>query len=203
MREDTITYKVFTFNELSKEVQSKVLDKHRNWNVESIDWWDGIYEVFYEDLEEKGFSDCKIWFSGFGSQGDGASFECKSFDIAKLIQALETRIDNKRFKQYQRFITKLNSFGLFGVTITAGRTNYSHERSRKLTIDSSYMPHKLKRLNKLVNSLEEDLEELRLDLSRKIYKDLNSEYDYLTRDETLKESLEINGMEFLEDGKVY
>jgi hypothetical protein len=44
---------------------------------------------------------------------------------------------------------------------------------------------------------------MRLDLSQEIYKSLESEYDYLTSDEIIAESLIINEYEFTEDGKIY
>jgi hypothetical protein len=41
------------------------------------------------------------------------------------------------------------------------------------------------------------------ELNRKIYKDLNAEYDYLESDEAVMETLEANEYEFTEDGRIY
>jgi hypothetical protein len=38
------------------------------------EWWDGAYDMAVEDGREKGFYIDKIYFSGFHSQGDGASW---------------------------------------------------------------------------------------------------------------------------------
>ena len=47
MRE--ITLKVYEFDELSEEVQEKVLDNHRYVEVEYHDWWDHIYDMALEE----------------------------------------------------------------------------------------------------------------------------------------------------------
>jgi hypothetical protein len=56
--------------------------KHKNMLSKSIEtsmlitngWEDGVTEGFKEDMEEIGISDIDISYSGFWSQGDGASF---------------------------------------------------------------------------------------------------------------------------------
>lgn len=202
MREETVTYKVFKFSELDSKVQEKVLDKHRHWNVEHFEWWDSVYDMKQEDLAALGFNDIKIWFSGFASQGDGACFDCNSFDIPKLIQALENKVNPEIFKKYKKYITKLDNAGMLGISIETIGHHYSHEHTRNLTVDFNAYSN-CKRLNALVDEFQKDLEELRTDLSREIYKCLESEYEYLTSDEAVRESLEANDVEFLENGKTY
>ena len=204
MRTETVEYKIFKFDELSPEIQKKVLEKHRYWNVEGFEWWDSVYDMSHEDLKAKGFMDCKIWFSGFSSQGDGACFDCTNFDGEKLIAALEGRIDDKRFKQYKRWISKIYQADLLGFEIRTFNHHYNHKRTRVLEVSFGYGSNKnLKRLDALVSSFAEDLENLRLELCDEIYEMLEKEYEYLTSDEAVKESLEVNEIEFLETGKRY
>lgn len=198
MREETVTYKVFKFEELSPKAQDKVLQDQRDWNVEGFEWWDAAYENFKDDLKEKGFNDVEIFFSGFWSQGDGACFDCKSFDQGKLIEALKDRIEDKRYRQYKRLIPKLD----MGVCIETLGHHYCHGRTRKLSIEF-YASGKHRRAIVLVESFQEDLENLRLDWCNKIYHDLEKEYEYLTSDEAIKESIECNDLEFHENGKIY
>lgn len=47
------------------------------------EWWDCVEDDWKERLEKKGFMDPKISFSGFWSQGDGASFTCRYIDFQK------------------------------------------------------------------------------------------------------------------------
>ena len=68
----TIEVEVFEYGELSESAQQKA----REWYIEGMDyeWWEGAYEMAKEDGKEKGFYIDKIFFSGFSSQGDGASW---------------------------------------------------------------------------------------------------------------------------------
>ena len=68
--------------------KQELLDKYRYWEVEHDDWYGYTYEQFIERMETKGIflSADDITFSGFCSQGDGASFTCwitstKGFDV--------------------------------------------------------------------------------------------------------------------------
>lgn len=67
---ETIT--AYKFDELSERAKDKV----RQWHHETLDYkgWDGVYDVAKEDGKERGFFIDDIRFSGFWSQGDGASW---------------------------------------------------------------------------------------------------------------------------------
>jgi hypothetical protein len=67
-----IEVEVFKYDELSDSAKQKA----RDWYIESMDyeWWGSVYEMAIEDGKEKGFYIDKINFSGFYSQGDGASW---------------------------------------------------------------------------------------------------------------------------------
>jgi hypothetical protein len=87
-----ITKTVYTFRELyDKRGESKAAekaferarDKLAEWATEDH-WYEGVDEQWTEALEQLGFTDAKIAFSGFWSQGDGASFTA-SVDLDKLI----------------------------------------------------------------------------------------------------------------------
>ena len=41
------------FNNLPARVRDEILDKHRNWNVEHLDWWDGVYDVHTRHGEDR------------------------------------------------------------------------------------------------------------------------------------------------------
>ena len=71
----------YSFEELSPEAQEKALDNNRDLNIDYDGWEDGVTEGFKEDMKEIGIDDIEINYTGFNSQGDGASF--KSDDIDK------------------------------------------------------------------------------------------------------------------------
>jgi hypothetical protein len=68
----TIEVEVFKYAELSDSAKQRA----RDWYIEGMDyeWWQGVYDMAIEDGKEKGFYIDKIAFSGFCSQGDGASW---------------------------------------------------------------------------------------------------------------------------------
>jgi hypothetical protein len=203
MEQVTVEYKVFQFNELDPKVQQNVLDKHREWNTSYCDWFQFVVEDYKLELSCIGFNDAEIYFSGFSSQGDGACFDCKSFDPDRLIQALEDRIDSKRFSKYKRIIKKLD----LGYHIDTINHHYSHENTRRFRISESFFlasnPERYNRVNQLVNDFEKDIEDLRKDLCHKIYNSLEQEYDYIISDEAIKESFEAGDVRFLENGKIF
>ena len=76
MRQETIIKTYLKFTELSEAQQNKVIDKLSDLNTDH-DWYEYIYEDYMSKLKALGFYDIKFEFSGFWSQGDGASFTAK------------------------------------------------------------------------------------------------------------------------------
>jgi hypothetical protein len=75
--------------------QQKILDKHRYELNFDGSWWQDIYDRFAVDINEHGYMvnstsgrgerQC-IWFSGFGSRGDGACFDGYVWGWAKVLE---------------------------------------------------------------------------------------------------------------------
>jgi hypothetical protein len=80
-------YKEYTFDELSQEAKDHAIENERSSMYESMgDWWyEPIIEGETEKLESEGFDDIEIQFTGFNSQGDGASFTGKISDKAIFV----------------------------------------------------------------------------------------------------------------------
>jgi len=200
MRTETVTYKIYKFEELSDEVKAKVLDNNRDWHMD-YEWWDYTVDYWKEILEVIGFCDAKIYFSGFSSQGDGACFDA-NLDIDKLVSTLAYygECDYKRFRDL-RTLAIANEFGWVEASIRTTDHHYNHAWTR--TVEHSlYGMADTPILTRLEDILEE-IEELRLSLCREIYKSLEQEYTYLTSDEAITESLEANETEFYNDGTIY
>ena len=75
------------WEQLSKSAKDELLGKHRNYNVDHS-WWDFTYDDFREQMNDIGISVDKMQFSGFWSQGDGASFDGRVRDWHKLLASL-------------------------------------------------------------------------------------------------------------------
>src|ERR1051326_2894350 len=95
----TIEKVVYSYEEMlqlakDKKISEHALEKARSWLIEGqtdVEWWDGIYDMWKEALEQIGFEDAEINFSGFCCQGDGASFTCKNVNVNKLIKFMSAK----------------------------------------------------------------------------------------------------------------
>jgi len=206
MREEII--KLYKFDELDPDIQEQVIDKHRDWNVDDSWWYESTIDYHTDELQKMGFNKVDIYFSGFSSQGDGAVFECKSIDFDTILE--------KFIKENFRDIYDWYMDGLieFGFSIHRGSSYYSHERTARFEVDyvefvydgeltqKEYDDMKAP-YQKRIDEFESWMEEWRYDYCHKIYKELENDYEYMTSDEAIKESLIDNEYEFLADGSMY
>jgi len=169
----------YTFGELSEKVQERVLEKFRDMNVD-YEWYENTKEIWTKKLKENGFLNAKIEFSGFHSQGDGASFTGE-IDIQKMIDTFP------EFKSLE--VDKIN----LGILDLNGR--YYHSHSKKVTGDYDEWDID-KEGDTLFESFKDAVEQFRQDLCQDIYAELQKEYEYLTSDECIIESFSMNNYEF-------
>lgn len=194
MRTETVTYTVYKFDELSEGVQKDVLGKL--WYINIFEDWDECtLEEAKDTLNELGFEQAKIQYTGFCSQGDGASFDAKC-NIEKLIKT----IGDKRFNR----LAKLYQANLFSLEIEGRNSchNYYHERTRQISMDVNFDCQRHTNLFALCHLFTEYVEELRLTRCQEIYARLEAEHDYLTSDEAIKEAIGANEYEFKKNGEL-
>jgi hypothetical protein len=185
----TIRTKIYKFDELSKEAQTVAIDKMRDINVD-YEWFDADFEGFKEDLNELGFYDAEIWFSGFYSQGDGACFDAK-IDASKFA----TTVNEKRIAR----LIENGYISQFEILKNSYANHYSHEKTRYVDFDSIGY----KNIDETLQSLCEKIELIRLKQSKEIYRSLDKQNDYLQSDEAVKETILANDYEFTENGKIF
>jgi hypothetical protein len=178
---------VFKFQELSPKTQNRTLEKYRETLVD--DWWyEPIIEGFKERLERLGYWDIDCFFSGFYSQGDGASFIAK-YGYEKIVNP-----DDEFGAQLNKLQEKYNN-DLRG-RIMKTSSNYVHEG----TMIVDYLE------TSGVDAEEEDINQFRAisrELARILYKDLEKEYDYLTSDNSIANYFTENETYFHKNGEVY
>ena len=205
MRVDTVKTEVFKFAELSEEAQQAAIEKQHDCNVD-YDWWDCTYEDAITIAGLMGIEIEKIYFSGFSSQGDGACFE-GSYEYKKGgVKAVKGHAGQDeelyRIAQELQNIQKKSFYGLYANVKQSG--HYMHENCTDIdvyerrTLRDGYESDESASL-----SDHEAIEEVLRDFMRWIYKQLEKEYDYLTSEEAIKESIEANDYEFTAEGKKY
>lgn len=190
------------FKALPESAQNAILDEHRDWNIVD-EWWDYVDDMFRQDMVEKGIKVDAMYFSGFWSQGDGACFTGRIDDWKKFFEAhpMET------YKAFKDISEAEDDFDLYLGWGTSGR--YSHADTMYLNdytqfdwIDTGRVMDPLEALSlktlnddakKLWGDFQKDVLELLRDYANKLYEDLEEEYEYLTSDEAILESLIANG----------
>ncbi len=190
--------KEYKFEELSESAKKHAIEKYREGNLD-YDWWQGVYENWTEILNNKGFDNVEMFFSGFSSQGDGACFTA-TIDLVNYLKA------KRKYKQYkpilQNFsasIKLVHQARYYYSTSTNLEFEYSNENDTQDEFRKS-MEEILEK--KFLDEIEEMILSDREDLGDKLYKDLEEEYEYLDSDEAIKETIENNNYTFDEDGEM-
>jgi hypothetical protein len=123
--------KIYTILELNTEAKEKALQSimndsiFRNKDVD-LDW---AVENAQDELEEGfGLSNVEISFSGFWSQGDGASFTGRVVDIPKFIRAIgiQDEILDKAMKALEE---------VYEMSIVRIDSRYVHENTVRFDLD--------------------------------------------------------------------
>lgn len=198
----TIEITAYQFAELSDKAKQKALEKMYDINVHD-DWFDSVYEDFKMICECLGitlssrrsgkFDEPCIYFSGFSSQGDGACFEgsysykkgaSKAIrDHAGLDKELHRIADDLQALQKANFYqvrSDISQWGnYFSIRVNSERNDYKE----------------------FAGDTENEFKQLFQDLCSWLYKTLEAEYDYMTSEAAIIETIEANEYEFDENGK--
>jgi hypothetical protein len=205
---------VKTYEEWDDATKSIILDKHRDINVDHDDWCNFELENWADKLLEKGYDvreQCTrkdgrkynkigIAYSGFWSQGDGASITGE-VDVEKWILA-------NNYSKYKR-LYKLIRNGNIDAPATIKRDrwhNYVHWNTTTLYIDwrynTDYISKSLDNIELLMDQLDQEITTDMQDINKEIYRDLENTYDSLCSDESVADTLIANAYEFDENGKM-
>lgn len=186
----TIRIKLYKFDELNKAAKINAIESNRTINTDFDEWHELILEDITEKIQEAGFFDVEIQYSGFWSQGDGFSFDGK-IDTLKFTE-----------NQNEKRIVKLIDLGLindFEINKTSFANHYSHEKTRYV----DFWQVDQKNINSIIEDLGNKIESKRLELCKESYSRLEKSYYELQSDEFVKETLIANEYDFTKDGKMY
>jgi hypothetical protein len=212
------TTKAYAFGELSDGAKAKAIGNHHHWNV-SHNWWELVYDDAATIAKLLGFSlDFYNWktkrndggfsFSGFSSQGDGACFSRAEFAGPVLVKKVKEYAPKDLVlrdiaKAFQAFYLPFKKRDLRVSVKHSGY--YYHERSMDYSFDvadeSSLTGRAYKR--EFSRADEDAFESACRKFCRWLYKQLEAEYEHLTSDEAVAESLEGSEVLFCECGKTF
>ncbi len=196
-------------------MNQELIDKHREINVDYDGWWESVYEWFEEECNARGVNILShqetsqhgnkpptsrmvrdiIW-SGFWSQGDGAAFAGSVVDMRK---ALGSELD--KYPMLQKYLELDGWYKCIWTTTRRNNIDY-------LGLETEYIWHYLdegeehpfaevwqEQLEAELELVEAELGDLANDLCDLLYKALRDEYDALTTDEAVWETIVANELD--------
>ena len=187
---------------VKSEQRERLIEKHRYINVDYDEWWDCVFADFREDMKAVGIDVTRMHFSGFCSQGDGACFE-GSFDNA------QTYLDHHH-KGHYPMIRKLLEHEGEVYARCEHRGHYYHENCTVFWVGSDtltgMLPQPTEFHETIVEQWQSQLEDEISDLEDAVveqwrvymvdlYRKLEEEYDYLTSDEAVWDTIEANELD--------
>ena len=183
-----------SFDQLSDEAKAKVIEDYRE---HSIDWdWQQDTLDYFVGEKYPHIKDMNVSFSGFWSQGDGASFtgwlpyEWVKENILSEAQKILIRDIDCDF-------------------VRSRASRYVHQHSVSSDLEITYALHIEENEilceeigTGLYNEIEGAIEEYRLEVCNDIYSQLQKEYEYRQSEENVSEWAECNEMLFEENGEI-
>lgn len=172
MRIETIERKLYKFEELSDDAKEKVLENLADINVD-YEWWDSVYD----NAKNIGLKITEFDIDR-GSYARG-KFTLSAHEVATNI-IRDHGPDCETRKTAENFLEKYDP--IFAAYMDEGSKKYESRESE----------------DELMELEEEFLKSLLEDYRIMLQKD----YEYLTSEEVIKETIEANDYEFLEHGKL-
>ena len=200
--------RTYTISELSPEAKKTAIEGIRNdrgFTERDIDL-DWVIENETEDLEALGLDNVEIAFTGFWSQGDGASFTARVNDIPAFIKTIGVT-DEILPKVLEAFEE------VYEMRIVRTDSRYFHENTVRFEIeemdDTELILMSPFGIGDITVDLDETLEEIELVKKasewvkakcKEIYRKLEKAYNEEFSEEAAEEWVDSIGMEFDEDG---
>lgn len=207
---------VFKYGELTAEAQERARDWYREGNASDNFFAESVTDDFKEVLRACGFSlgmrqlRDRLFWSGFGSQGDGASFDASWYASDVGVSALITDrpVTYMRDGSVQetcphnaRLVPILQRMG----TLAAADLSASGEcaaSSRGHCMTSTYRTDCEDTTPGELEHRQDEFSDLCRDLAAFFYWSLETEWEYINSDATVAESIEANEYEFTKDGRI-
>jgi hypothetical protein len=201
---------VFAFDELTGAAREKAREWYRQGNLE-YEWWDMVYSDFETICDILGIAlktypvtlmgggtrrkPC-IYFRGFSSQGDGASFDvdCYAYARGSVARIMAHASKDEALHAIARQLAGIQRRNFYRLYASAEQRGfYCHEHTMHIDVrrDDTDM----------TADAEEAVSEALRDLARWLYGCLEREYDYLQSDEMVDEAIIANAYTFTAEGE--
>ena len=185
------------FHELSEEQQKEVINKHRDIDTDWFTADDLIWNLSDtgQTIADAGFIDPEVQYQLDGSQGEGACFDCSTFNYDLLLEDLD--IPHKSL-----FIKILNNglavYGEIDRPLADFAYHYMHENCRRFYIVINTV-YNCPRVESILEKIRYHIEQKRYYLCLTAKNMIREAIDFAESDEHVKETLEVNEYYFRED----
>lgn len=181
--------------------RSELIEKYRDINVDH-EWWDYLYEDFKLGMVEKGIRIKDIFFTGFYSQGDGACFTGE-IDMCKFLKA-------HGLEEHYMGATFFAAQGELYTTLDKNSSHYAHENTVSVNLElDNYNNYDDDTRYDIYSTMEEvmesewkqldnQVEEICRGYMRDLYRQLRDEYEALTSDEAVWDTIAANDLHVVE-----
>jgi len=192
VRQETIN--LYKFHELPDEVKEKVIDKYRCLNVDYYSWWNGVVEATRQEWLEK---------YGIDFDPEGLSFDLYHRELrfskgkiwvddpSKLLYAVTQDETWARLADKEILVPYFSDSHLLIEDL----------RQDDLSDEDDPLVSLVK--ERVYSERLPDLDDWFKDLCRGFLKELDKEYDYLTSDKAVIETIEANDWEFTINGELW
>ncbi|NLS26477.1 hypothetical protein S2M10_14600 [Sphingomonas sp. S2M10] len=203
---------VYRLDELSDAAKEKARAWYREGGFD-YDWYDAVYEDFQRIAEILGLrlktravrlmggstrQEPCIWFRGFWSQGDGACFDTWYSYRKEAPQRIREYAPQDTtlhgIADALQSVQRRNFYQLWAEANHRG--HYYHEYCMAITVERDSPTWQ-----GMTKDAEEVVTEALRDLARWLYRQLEREYDYLSSDEAVDETIAANEYTFTEAGR--
>jgi hypothetical protein len=195
------------FKDLPERLKEQVIEQNRDINVDDDSWHDYIVEDFEHELNKDGVGKVKVSYTGFWSQGDGASFTGKVEDTAKFVH------ETLGLSAYPK-----EALECLIIEFTRNSSRYVHENSCDTEVEIDHEDGEssdftlaggagfeiTRTLGEIADHVQEKAEEWRIEQCGELYSNLEEEYEGLRTDEAVVGTIEANDYtyEVDEDGNL-
>jgi len=192
MRE--VTVKLYKFDEMSDAAKVKARDWFREISVDDSTWAEPVELDAKEIAGMFGILEPELHWSGFGSQGDGASVSGRWYAHGVDLSALEKHAPkDEELQSYLRCIHNNCAQHLDMVGTLTSIGHYSHEHSIDFNFECAERAWTETQEGEVIAAFR--------NFMSWVYAQLEAEYIYRRSDEAIEEDIEANQYEFLESGK--
>ena len=193
--------KAYSINDFTEEKQREIVKAIRE-TFEPEFYDEGPRQDFTEKLKEQGFNDPTFHWSGFWSQGDGASFTA-TVDIGQYIKAHSRELAQAGFNLFDLRKVAYGNHGEDWEVVDTRITQSGHYyHAGTMSIGSIEVSGEApEELEKAMGKLEDLILSDARDLAEDFYKALEKEYEYESSFEYIKEEIEANDHKFTIEGE--